>query len=194
MSIYSDIEVLSPNNESQEDKNSHIEFGHGIHWSYQIAVAGGKRIYQGVQHGSYPLEPQFEDISAVSLYEQRVFQALKNYQTAISACMSAIQLKIPEQEQWLREDLEYLFEAEDWFRKAWLKIPDGIVRLDWYEYAWGMSEKDIAQWDSPNGNFANFVQLSADCKSVLTNKLTPAEFAAKYSGKRGGASEMEIEP
>jgi len=197
MSIYSYMEVVQPNTETKNDedprKELYMEFGHGIHWSYQIAVAGGKRIYQGVQHGSYPLEPQFEDLTAMSVYEQGTFQALQNYQTAIQACMSAVRLKVPEQQNWLRDELEFLFTAQEWLYKAWLQLPDGIVRLDWSERTLGMSEKDIAQWDSPNGNFDFYVQLSADCKSVLTNKLTVAEFAAKYSGERGGASEMEIE-
>jgi hypothetical protein len=197
MSIYSYMEIVQPDTEIQNDedprKEFYMEFGHGIHWSYQIAVAGGKRIYAGVQHGAFPLEPQLDDYTALSVYEQGAFQALQNYQTAIQACISAVRLKVPEQQKWLRDDLEFLFTAQEWFYKAWLKLPDGIVRLDWSERTLGMSEKDIALWDSPNSSLAFFVQLSADCESVLTNKLTVPEFTAKYSGEHGGDKKLEIE-
>lgn len=193
MSVYSYIEVVKPNSESQKDKDLLMGFGHGIHWSYQIAVANGLRTYQGSQRGAYPLEPQFEDITAVSIYEQELPQALQNYLTATQACMSALRLKIPEFEKRLREDLEHLFNAQEWYQKAWLKLPVGVVRLDWGEYVWGMDHETIAKWDCPNSNFARFVQLLADCESVLTSKLTVPEFTTKYSGEYGGATEMEFE-
>lgn len=199
MSVYSYIEVINPETDScedKEDKDLYMGFGHNIHWSYQIAVAGGKRIYRGVQHGSYPLEPQFEDVTTMSVYEQQTFQALLNYQTAIHACTSALQLKVPELEQWLRGDLEYLFTAQEWYQKAWLKLPNGIVRLDWCERVWGMDQKDLERWDLPNDNFATFVQLGKDCEAVTSGKLVIKEFAKKYqecSDRHAEAEKVDIE-
>jgi hypothetical protein len=187
MSVYSYIEVIQqPNAESQKDKNLLIGFGHGIHWSYQIAVARGERTYRGV----------YGDMGGECVHEQELLISLENYQTAIQACLEAVELGIPEQANWLHHDLERLFIAQDWYQKAWLKLPDGIVKLDWCEVAQSMSWEDLEDWNLPNDNFAVFVQLGKDCTKVLLEELSTEEFIKKYqkySGKHCGVNKMETE-
>jgi len=181
MSVNPYIEILKPNMESQKDKNLYIEWFYGIEWSYQIAVAGGKRIFQGVQNSNQ--DPR----DAFSIYEQKISQSLQNYQTAIHACLLALELRIPSQAKQVYQELEELFVAQDWFQKACLKIPDGIVRLDWRESVWGgLNTKRLAAWDTPNDIFASFVQLAEDSTDVTTAKLSTKDFAKKYQEYRTG--------
>jgi hypothetical protein len=188
MSVNSYIEVLNLSKDSQVDENLFIEWNYGILWSYQIAVAGGRRDFQGVDDN-----PSI----TFSIYNQRISQSLQNYQTAIHACLLAAEFGIPKQADWLHHKLEELFIAQDWYQKAWLKLPDGIVRLDWWDRVRGLqTTKALKEWDEPNEIFAFYVQLAKDCTKVKTEKLSIKDFAKKYrkySGERGGASEMEIE-
>lgn len=196
MSVYSYIEVVKPGSAigTGTSRDLHLGFGHGIHWSYLIAVAGGKRIYQGVQHGTYPLEPQYEDLTAMSVYEREIVQALRNYHITIGACMTALEFGLPELGPWLRDDLKKLFEAEAWYQKAWAKMPGGIVRLDWSERVWGWSEEAVAHWDVPNDTYTFYTQLASDCEAVLADKLSTEELVTKYqkySGEHGGDTTKE---
>lgn len=180
MSVYSYIEVNKPGEDRQADSELHLGFGHGIGWFYQIGVAGGKKTYQGAEYTGVPEYEQFEERGTLLVYERRLIMALQNYQTAIGACLKAIELGIPGQDGWLRHDLELLFMAQTWYQRGWLKIPRGIVKLDWCEAVMGMRYESLAKWDSPNDNFAFFVELAQDCEDMKTEKISPKGFTKKY--------------
>src|SRR3990167_1834074 len=184
MSVYSYIEVLEPRKASQDDERLVLEFGHGIGWFYQIGVAGGKRTYKGAEYSGDLDKHQLEGARAFSFYELPLTKALQNYQTAISACLQAVELDLPELMEWLHGELKLLFEAQDWYQRAWLKLPEGTVELDWCEAVWYLDEEVVENEDFPNHNFTSFVELARDIKAVKSGKLSRKKFSKRYQQNR----------
>jgi len=184
MSVYSQIEVLKPGQESQYYQDLYMSFGHGIGWWHQIAVARGKRTYSGVVHsGNLELE-QLEDTQAMSIYELPITESLKNYQAVMKTFNSVLELGQIHPQVHLNNkfyhDLGILIEAKRWFEIASAKLPKGIVKLDWSEAVWGESLEYLEQWDAPNDAYRYFMKLTKDCKKVKQGKLNFYKFEEEY--------------
>lgn len=181
MSVYSYKEVVEPDYTDKKDDDLLLGFKRGIGWEYQIAVSGGSYLYQPTGVTNDPnLEQQAESYAKL-IFEQPIDCCLRNYQEAINACEAAVKLDIPELTQSLQNDLNCLLEAQSWFVRAYSKLPNGLVRLDWSEYIWGWDELALYEFSKlPNEQLQFFRNMAVDTKQFIKNQLTKKVLIKKY--------------
>lgn len=184
MSVYSYIEVLKPNNnisQSEKDKDLYLGFRHGIGWEYQIAVSGGRYLYQPSGVSNSPYLEQLAESYATLIFEQPIDHSLRNYHEAIKACEAALRIKIPELTNSIKEDLDCLKAAEEWFIAAHKRLPSGLVRMDWCEYVWGWEEAALYDMTKlPDQQIQFFRDMAIDTKRFINKQLTEQALVKKY--------------
>ena len=110
---------------------------------------------------------------------------LRNYRTAIKACEQALGIGIEELEAKFKEDLGLLQDSYEWFSRAYEKLPNGIVRVDWAEGVWGQSHEALRERSKfPSGILQHFKNLAEDSKKLQAGKLTEEVFINDYQDKQ----------
>lgn len=184
MSVYSYIEVIQTgdkNSKYKEDKDLYLGFRHGIGWEYQIAVSDGRYLYQPSGVSNSPYLEQLAESCAKLIFEQPIDHCLRNYREAIKSCEVALRLKIPELESSVKEDLDCLKAAEEWFIAAHKKLPSGLVRMDWCEYVWGWEEAPLYDMSKlPDQHIHFFRDMAVDTKRFTNKQLTEQALVKKY--------------
>lgn len=184
MSFYSYLEVVEleeKNRKENDDKDLYIRFRHGISWEYQIAVSGGSYLYQPTGVSNSPFLEQLAESYAKLIFEHPIDYCLRNYHEAIKACEAALKLNIPALTESIKEDLDCLREANEWFITAYNKLPNGLVRIDWCEYIWGRSEETLyAMSKLPDQHINFFREMAVDTKQFNNQQLTEQALVEKY--------------
>lgn len=184
MSVYSYIEVVPPEDKDikeNADKDLYLGSKRGISWEYQIAVSGGSYLYQPTGISNDPALEQFAESYAKLIFEQHIDFSLRNYHEAIKACEAALKLNISELNDSVKDDLARLRAANNWFRVASKKLPNGLVRLDWCEYIWGWDEPALYEFSKlPNQQIQFFRDMAVDTKLFSNNQLTEKVLVKKY--------------
>ena len=188
MSVYSGIYVeRSKHNpkhnawfEDHLDKELSLNFNHGIHWRYQIAVANGKRESSGVKRSGDPDAKQAEDCNVYLRHSLPIKDTLKNYDKIINGLLTIVEMGLVSQCPWVLEDLEHLFVAKNWFVEAFCERPNGTVVLDWEEAVWGYSQEVLDTITDPDDNYKHLCRIEDDCKKVKQGKMSAQQLIAKY--------------
>lgn len=184
MSVYSYIEVVEQEYKDRTDNNDkdlNLGSKRGFSWEYQIAVSEGSYLYQPAGISNDPALEQLAESYAKLIFEQRIEFSLRNYHKAIKACEAVLVLDIPELNRSIKEDLNCLLEAQEWFTTAYKKLPSGLVRLDWAEYIWGWNELALYELSKvPNQQLQFFREMAVDTRRFTNEQLTEKILVKKY--------------